>query len=50
MGTLATIKFGLCIALVILGAIVAAFFGYVSTFGKNSSLSRKGITETDKSV
>jgi hypothetical protein len=50
MGTLVTIKFGLGIALVLLGALVAAFFCYMSIFGKRSSLRQKGITETDKTV
>ena len=50
MGTIATIKFGLGIGLIILGALFAAFFCYMSTFGKKSSLRQKGIAETDKSV
>jgi purine-cytosine permease-like protein len=50
MGTIATIKFGLGIALILLGALVAAFFCYMSIFGKKSSLRQKSISETDKSV
>jgi hypothetical protein len=47
MGTLATIKFVLFIALVILGALFAAFVSYMLTFGRRSSLHQKSITETD---
>ena len=50
MGTIATIKFGLGIALVLLGGLVAAFFCYMSLFGKRSSLRQKGSAETDKTA
>jgi hypothetical protein len=50
MGTLATIKFGLGIAAVILGALFAAFLCYMSTFGKKSSLYEKNKTEPEKSI
>jgi uncharacterized YccA/Bax inhibitor family protein len=50
MGTLATIKFGLGIALILLGALGTAFFCYMSTFGKKSSLRQNNFVVTDKSV
>ena len=50
MGTIATIKFGLGIALALLGGLVAAFFCYMSLFGKRSSLRQKGSAEADKTA
>jgi len=45
MGTLATIKFGLCIAIVISGVLFAVFLAYMSSFGRKSSLYQKNKNE-----
>lgn len=50
MGTIATIKFGFGIALVMAVAIIATFLGYMSIFGRKSSLHQKNITKTDEPV
>lgn len=50
MGTLATIKFGLGISAVILGALFAAFVGYMWTFGRRSSLYEKNKPEVEESI
>jgi hypothetical protein len=47
MVTLATFKFGLVIAVVILGGLISAFLGYLYTFGRNSSLNRKNAVLPD---
>jgi hypothetical protein len=49
MGTLATIKFGLGIAGVFFGVLVVAFLGYMSTFGKVSTLRQKKNVESNES-
>jgi hypothetical protein len=49
MGTLATIKFGLGIAGVFFGVLVVAFLGYMSTFGRVSTLRQKKNVEPNES-
>ena len=50
MESLETIKCGLGIAAVFLGALFAAFLCYMSTFGRNSSLYRKTKPEPEESA
>jgi purine-cytosine permease-like protein len=50
MGSIATMKFGFIFAVVMAGAVVAAFLAYMSIFGRRSSLRQKNMTETDESV
>jgi hypothetical protein len=49
MGTIATIKFGLGIAGVFFGVLVVVFLGYMSTFGKVSTLRHKKNVESNES-
>jgi purine-cytosine permease-like protein len=50
MVSLATFKFGLVIAFVILGVLFAAFLAYMSTFGRKSSLRQKTVAQADDSI
>jgi len=50
MESIATIKFGLGISLVLLGALFTAFVGYMSMFGRKSSLYKKSKPETEESI
>jgi hypothetical protein len=50
MVTLATFKFGIVIAVVVLGALFVAFLGYLYIFGRNSSLNRKNTVQPDDSI
>jgi hypothetical protein len=50
MGSIATIKFGLGIAVVILGALFAAFLAYMSTVGRKSTLRQKKAVVPNESA
>jgi hypothetical protein len=50
MGSIATIKFGLGIAVVILGALFVAFLAYMSTVGRKSTLRQKKAAEPNESA
>lgn len=50
MGTIATLKFGFVLAFVMAVAIIAAFLGYMSIFGRRSSLRQKNIAKTYESM
>jgi len=50
MGSIATMKFGFIFAVVMACAVVAAFLGYMSIFGRRSSLRQKNITKSIEPV
>jgi hypothetical protein len=50
MENIATVKLGFIIAVVMLGALSVAFLGYMTIFGRKSTVRQKSAVEIDKSA
>jgi hypothetical protein len=50
MGTISTLKFFFGVGFASVGILFAAFFAYMSIFGKRSTLRQKTMSETDESI